>query len=229
MQKPSTSNNSLSDKPLEALFFRDFKNSYIPQILEEVYIKKVYQPYLAGRSRDMVIADWGGNIGLTSYYFKDYASQVFCVEPSKQHQEVIEKLLEFNKIDNIKLCKYGISNKNGTEKFYHPENVTMFSMENVTNATDYEEVEMVSPDTFFEREGIDHIDLLKLDVEGSEGKVIASEGFIKVAPKIKVICGEWHNWAGLSKDLFANAMRDLGYEFKWLHNTDAACFTAVRI
>lgn len=218
-----------SDKtPLGAFFFHDFKNSYIPQIIEEIYIKKVYKPFLAGK-KDLIIADWGGNIGLTSFYFKDYAKQVYCVEPSKLHHEAIEELIKFNKIDNIKLCKYGISGKTGTEKFYHPENVTMFSMENVMNAKDYEEVEMVDTEEFFKREGIDHIDLLKLDVEGSEGKVIASEGFIKMAPKIKVICGEWHNWAGISKDLFMNTFRDLGYEFRWLMNTEASCFTAVRI
>jgi len=213
---------------LGAIFFHDFKNSYIPQIMEEVWIKKVYHPFLAGK-RDLIIADWGGNVGLTSYYFKDYAKQVYCVEPSKIHHEAIEKLIDFNKIDNIKLCKYGISGKTGKEKFYHPENVTMFSMENVMNATDYEEVDMLDTEEFFKREGLDHIDLLKMDVEGSEGKVIASEGFKKMCPKIKVICGEWHNWANISKELFANTFKDLGYEFKWDMKTEAACFTAVRV
>ena len=214
--------------PIEGLFFRDFKNSYIPQILEEIYIKQVYRPFLEGK-KDLIIADWGGNAGLTSYYFKDYAKQVYCVEPSVIHHETIEKLIEFNKIENIKLCKYAITGKNGTTKFYHPKNVTMFSKENVMGATDFEEVETVDPKTFMEREGIEHIDLLKWDIEGSEGEVVASAEFAEVCPKIKVIVGEWHSWSSLSKDLFCNTFRDLGYEFRWLPNTDAAVFTAVRL
>lgn len=214
--------------PIQGFFFRDFKNSYVPQILEETYIKKVYQPFVAGR-KDMIIADWGGNIGLTSFYFKDYARQVFCVEPTKSHIEVIEKLISFNDIKNIKICPYAISNETGKTKFYHPENVTMNSMENVMQAKDYEEVEAVDPATFFEREGIKQIDLLKCDVEGSESKVITSEGFKKIAPKIKAIVGEHHNWDSQSPGAFMNTFRDLGFDFRWVQGTDAAVFTCVRL
>lgn len=214
--------------PIQAIFFRDFKNSYIPQILEETYIKKVYQPFVAGRS-DMVIADFGGNIGITSYFFKDYAKQVYCVEPTKDHIEVIEKLISFNGIENIKICPYAISSENGTVKFYHPENVTMNSMENVTGAESFEEVETVDVETFFKREGIEQLDLLKFDVEGSESKVITSPSFIKMAPRIKAIVGEHHNWDTQNQGQFMNTFRDLGYDFHWVQGTDAAVFTAVRI
>lgn len=177
----------------------------------------------------MIIADWGGNLGLTSQYFSKYAKQVYCVEPSKVHIPVIEKLIEFNKIKNIKVCPYAISNENGTTKFFHPENVTMFSMENVMGAGEYEEVETVDPASFFEREGIEELDLLKFDCEGSESRIITSEGFKKIAPKIKVIVGEWHNWDSQSKDAFANTFRDLGFEFHWVQGTDASVFTCVRL
>jgi len=213
---------------IKALYYRDWDNSYIPQILEEIYLKKVYQPFVVGR-RDMIIADWGANQGITANYFSQFAKVVYAVEPSEQHVEVIKKLIETNELKNVTVCPYAISNENGTTKFYHPENVTMFSMENVTQAKDYEEVKTVDPETFFKKEGIDHLDLLKLDVEGSESKVICSEGFKKIAPKIKVICGEWHNWDSQSKDAFANTFRDLGFSFKWRHDTQASVFEAVRL
>ena len=216
-------------EPINAIFFRDFKTSFIPDILEEIYIKKIYDPFLSGKS-DLIIADWGGNIGLTSYFFKDYAKKVYCVEPAKQHQEVIEKLIEFNKIKNIELCKYAISNKNGTTKFYHSPNTTMFSLSDVaTDKNDFEEVETVDVDEFFKRNKIDHIDLLKLDVEGTEGQVIASDGFIKWAPKINIIVGEYHDWTNVSKEQFANMFRDLGFQFNWYYNTKASVFSATRV
>ena len=50
------------------------------------------------------IADVGANIGLTSYYFKDYAKEVFAIEPAKEHQDTIGTLIGYNKIKNITLC-----------------------------------------------------------------------------------------------------------------------------
>ncbi len=214
---------------LQGFFFKDFKNSYIPQILDEIYIKQVYTPYLLGK-KDLTIADWGGNIGLTSYYFKDYAKMVYCVEPSKEHHEAINQLIKYNKISNIKLCPYAIANKNGEEKFYHNKNVTMFSLESIVNdKEDYEEVNTVDPETFMIREGIEHIDLLKFDCEGSESSILTSKGFEIIAPKIDVIVGEWHNWTAMSREMFRNTFTDLGFDFKWLSNTDASVYTAIHL
>jgi hypothetical protein len=94
---------------------------------------------------------------------------------------------------------------------------------------DTEEVETLTIGDFFKREKIDHIDILKLDVEGQEGKIVASEEFAKYAPKINTILGEWHAWSGISKGLFMNTLRDLGYEFNWRKDTKADVFEAVRV
>lgn len=215
-------------EPLQAFFFRDFKNSYIPNILEEIYKDRVYAPFLTDQ-KDLTIVDWGANIGLTSYFFKEYAKQVYAVEPSKRHQEVIETMLEYNKIDNVKLCKYAISNEDGKTKFYHNDNVTMFSLKDTVNKKDdFEEVETLTPESFMKREGITHIDLLKFDCEGSESEIITSEGFRNVADKIDVIVGEYHSWTSMSKEQFALCFSDLGFTFKWYTGTEASVFSAVR-
>lgn len=213
--------------PLKAFYLHDFKNSYIPNILEEIYRDKVYEPFLAGK-KDLIIADWGGNIGLTSYYFKDFAKQVYCVEPSSQHLECINAMIAQNKITNIKVCPYAISNNNGKEKFYHNDNVTMFSLEDIVNKKDdFEEVETVTPLEFMKREGIEHIDLCKVDLEGSESKIIVSDEFKVLSTITDIFVGEHHNWTQMSQVQFANVFSDLGFEFTWL-KTEAQCFTAVR-
>jgi FkbM family methyltransferase len=214
---------------LNAFFFHDFPNSHIPEILEEIYTKKVYNPFLLGK-KDLIIADWGGNIGLTSYFFKDFAKTVYCVEPSKLHIEAIEAMVKQNKIENIVVCPYAISNTNGKERFYHNDNVTMFSLSATVNPqNDFEEVETITPEEFFTRNKIDKIDLLKLDVEGSESKVVCSDSFKKVADKIKVIVGEWHQWDSQNQQAFQHTFEDLGFTFNWLHNTQASVFTAVKL
>lgn len=214
---------------LQAFFFKDFSSSFIPHILKEVYIDQVYARFLNGK-KDLTIVDWGGNLGLTSYYFKDFAKQVYCVEPARQHLECIEAMINQNKIKNIKMCRYAISNENGTTNFYHNDNVTMFSLNDAVNKKDdFEEVETVTVEEFIKRESIDHIDLLKWDTEGNEGQIVTSDAFKRVAPKIDVIVGEWHTWGSMSPQLFCNAFRDLGFEFNWLNKTEASVYTAIKL
>jgi FkbM family methyltransferase len=217
-----------ANAPLEAIFFRDFPNSYIPQILDEIYLKKVYAPFVDGR-KDLTIVDWGANIGLSSYYFKDFAKAVYAVEPSLRHLEALQKLLFYNGIPNIKTCPYAISAASGKTKFFHNSNVTMYSLKDTVNDKgDFEEVETLTAEEHFKREGIESVDLLKMDLEGSESEVITSEGFRAVAPQIKVIVGEWHNWTSMSQQQFKLAFEDLGFAFTWYKNTEAQVFSAVK-
>ncbi len=213
-------------QPIQALFFRDWNNSHIPEIMEEIWIKKIYEPFLTGRT-DLVIADLGSNIGLTLLYFKDFAKQIYAVEPTKDHLEILTKDIEFNKFTNIKICPYAISNTNGKATLNHSPNSTANSLELKVDPKNNEEVEVLDIEKFMEREKIEYIDILKLDVEGSESKVIASDAFKRVCPKIKVIFGEYHPWTSMKPELFAHSLEELGYIFHWNRNTIAATFTAV--
>lgn len=216
------------DQPINALFFKDFKNSYIADILEEIYIKKVYESFLVGK-KDLIIADVGANIGLTAYYFKDYAKQIYAVEPAKETLELLTKMVAFNKIKNITICPYAISNKNGTQKLYLNTNSTANNLVMHEDADKFEEVELLDFHEFMKRNKLDHIDFLKLDPEGEEAKIINSESFKQYAPKIKVVCGEWHEWSGVSQINFQQAFEQLGYTFTWNRNTKAATYSAVRL
>ena len=219
-----------SQSPLKAFFFHEpFSQNFWPDILDEVYKKNVYQRFVNSK-KDLIIVDCGANLGLTAYYFKDYAKQVYAVEPSQQHFESLSKMVEFNKIKNITPIKLAISNKNGKEKFYHNLNQTMFSLEaTVNDANDFEEVDTMTMDKFMETYKLDHIDILKLDPEGMEAKILQSEGFKKVAPKVKTILGEWHNWCGVSQENFQHGVEELGYQFKWRRDTVASVYEAERV
>jgi FkbM family methyltransferase len=213
---------------MQAIFFNDFKNSYIPDILEEVYVKKVYDPFVLGK-KDLTIVDVGANIGLTAFYFSDYG-KVYALEPSKQHFEVLTEMIKFNKLDNVFPFKRAISNVTGQTKFYHNDNSTMFSMESIVNKKDdFEEVETLTLEDFMKQEKLEKIDILKLDVEGSESKIIVSDGFKNVASKIKVILGEYHDWTEMNKNMFQRTFEELGFTFNWNFNTKASVFTCVRL
>lgn len=217
-------------KPLKGFFFHEpFEDNHWAEILDEVYLKKIYSPFMPKNGKGICV-DIGANLGLTAYYFSRYFDKVYALEPTKSHLEALSAMVKQNNLSNVTVVPYAMSNKSGKTKFYHNENKTSNNLEGWTNTPDdFEEVETITIDIFMEKYKIDHIDVLKLDVEGHESQVVTSEGFIKVAPKIKAVLGEWHQWTAMKRELFQNALEKLGYTFKWRYDTPASVFEAVRI
>ena len=81
-----------------------------------------------------------------------------------------------------------------------------------------EEVECITFDTLFANEKIEHVDFMKLDVEGSEVEVLSSEGFRKVAPKIDLIVLEIHAWNGRHPNQVKDALRGNGFTVDQIPN-----------
>lgn len=201
---------------IKGLFFRDFSTAYWPEILKEIYRERIYAPYLEQR-KDQVIMDIGGNVGLFTHYAYDYAKKIYIVEPSAQHFEVINKMLIFNKMtDKVTSIKRAISHEDGEAKFYHSDNTTMFSLKEAVNSKP-EEVETVIKsrlDSLFKEFSIEHVDFMKLDIEGSECEVIGGEGFANVADKIDSMVIEWHTWSGRNPSQIVTTLHDLGFKTK---------------
>lgn len=217
--------------PLKAFYFREpFEQNFWPDILDEIYRKKVYQRFVLGK-KNLTIVDCGANVGLSVYYFAPFSKTVYAIEPSKQHVETLRAMIKQNGLSNVIVCPVAISNKNGKTKFYHNDNQTMFMLDERGNpdGKDFEEVETQTIDAFIEKNKIEQIDILKMDSEGEEAKIFQSEGFKKVAPKIKIILGEYHDWCNVSQANFQYGLEELGYEFKWRRDTIAKVFEAVRI
>ncbi len=212
---------------MQAIFYNDWNHSHIPEILEEIYIKKVYEPFLNGK-KNLTIVDIGANIGLTTFFFKDFG-KVYSLEPSKLHFDTLVEMLQYNKIKNVVASKIAISNKAGKEKFYLNPNNTSHSLTIANDANNFEMVDVLTLEEYMKEQKLDKIDILKLDTEGEESKIITSDGFKNVADKIKVIVGEYHDWTPMNKIMFKKAFEDLGFQFNWYFNTNASVFSAVRV
>ena len=217
-------------KPIQIIAYRDFEANYIPEILEEIYKNKVYEPFLQGK-KDLVMLDVGANVGLWTNYAYKYAKRIYSVEPSQEHFECLVLMAMSNQFDNVIPVKKAISNENGTATFYHNNNTTMYSLNKAVSTGELkesEEVETITLDKFFEENNIEHVDFMKMDVEGSEGLIFGSEGFDKVKDKIDVILGEFHTWTGLNPEQFKNYFIDRDWSFRWLNQTSASIFCAER-
>lgn len=213
---------------IQGLFFSDFKNAYIPHILKEMYIDRVYDSFFEGKD-NLTILDVGANVGIFSFYAYQYASKIIAIEPSKQHFATMNHMFNFNKMNKVIPLNVALSDKNGKGILHHHENVTMYSLREEVQSPnlDAEEVDMKTINVILDENGIDKVDFLKLDVEGSELDIVCSSSFEKAVPKIDAIFGEFHVWSGRNPEQLRTVLEDYGYDFNWIP-TDAQVFSAVK-
>jgi FkbM family methyltransferase len=194
------------------IHFQDFNNSHIPEILEEIYLQKIYYPYLGGR-KDAVIFDIGLNIGLFSLFASRYASTVYAFEPATDLFKIAKQNIEENKATNVKLFQKAIATTDGKTTFYHCSNKTMYSLNpKVNDNKEKEEVETIRLDTFVNSEKIEHIDFIKLDIEGTEAEVFTSESFKNIVPIVDCMVYEWHSWSISNPNVINSGL--MGYGFR---------------
>lgn len=213
---------------MQGIFYNQFSSSYIPEILHEIYRDKVYTPFIEDR-KDLIVLDVGANIGLFSQYVSPFSKQVYAVEPSNIHTRSLNEMVKFNKLSNVITIKKALSNKNGTATFYHNTNETMFSLdERVKDTEEKEEVETITLDKLLKDFNIEKVDFMKLDVEGSEGKIIGSREFEEACKKIETIVFEYHSWSGFNPFQLVNNLKDYGYTVNKL-GTQANLYSATRL
>lgn len=204
---------------LKALFYPDvnFETLYIPHIYKEIYFDKIYADVFKNRQqKSMTIIDVGANIGIVTQYMLPFAKKLYAIEPSSEHFEALAKNKEFNNWDNVEIFKLALADKDGeTTLMKKPDNRTMNSIVLGKRKPDgslvfpsrtrhpYAEPEIVKTmamDTFFTENGIAEVDFVKFDVEGAEDLILKSDGFKKVASRIKNIEIEFHfpDWPNLA-------------------------------
>lgn len=222
---------------MHGIFFEPpIEQNFIAWIMEEVYKTKLFEPFLPKKIEGSVVLDLGANIGITSYYFSSRFETVYAIEPAQEHMDVLKYMVEFNKIENIKPFQFALSMYDKpSESFYHYNNKTMYSLypnlaqNNPTGlqATGEEKVELKRIDTFMKENNIEHVDLLKMDIEGIEFEFFGSESFTNIASKIDCIVGEIHTYAGRNPNQIFDALRIQGFEVGVVPN-DATLFWAKR-
>ncbi|MEK9208023.1 MAG: FkbM family methyltransferase [Patescibacteria group bacterium] len=105
---------------MQGIFFEPpLQNNYLGHQIKEVFFDKVYAPLIEGKGLKTCL-DVGGNVGLVSYYFSQHFTQVYTLEPSKEHFDVLTKMLEFNEIKNVKAINKALFIKEGEYPLYHP-------------------------------------------------------------------------------------------------------------
>jgi FkbM family methyltransferase len=137
------------------------------------------------------VMDLGGNLGIVSVYLSKRTGKqgkVYVFEPDEKNFNLLSQNVVLNKADNVTPVKKGVWNRNGTLEFFSGGNYT-----SSFHKTDYIEkgkskyavkkVTVTTMDNAAKDLKIKKLDLVKIDIEGSE--IQALEGGEKTIRKFK--------------------------------------------
>lgn len=137
-------------------------------VFEEVFIDAHYQNVL--NKNLTFIIDAGANIGLTSLYLlKNYPkATIVCIEPESDNYQILLKNTKNYK--NIFTIKKALWSNSAFLKIKNL-NTHNWAFEVMETADIADAIEAITIDEILKNYGLPRIDLLKIDIEGSEKKV----------------------------------------------------------
>jgi FkbM family methyltransferase len=135
------------------------------------FLKKIYEPFPEFAPENCrLILDCGANIGIfTLKYALSRTNRIISIEPNPLAFNRLKKNIAVNHVTNVTALNMGISSSGGTAKLHWGHSTLGGSIneqrDKMENSVD---VELTTLDEIVEKYGIKSVDLLKIDVEGSE-------------------------------------------------------------
>lgn len=189
----------------------DFNREEFLTQYAEIFEQKHYGNGL--RKKNMVVLDIGANIGLVTLFYKNWAKKIYALEPNKDYYDFL--IHNVGMYPNIKTFNIGLGLANAEAYLYsNPGEKRMESM--FSTGENKLAFEMQTIDKFFKDNKIKHVDVMKIDTEGSEYPIFMSNGFAKIASKIDYIIGESHFSGLLMPKLIPVILKDYGFKVNFL-------------
>jgi FkbM family methyltransferase len=166
----------------------------------------------------------------TGYYavvaakFVGSSGRVFAFEPDPHNFSIMQKNIELNKYQNVRISQSALSNKNGELKLYlNPENRGDHRVYDVPGGKrKFVLVDTVKLDDYFKKED-NRVDVINIDIQGAEYKAtIGMIGILKKNQGIKILTEFWPfglKHAGDSAKKYLDLLKDLGFAFYDIHET----------
>jgi FkbM family methyltransferase len=178
-----------------------------------------------------VIFDVGANIGVYSVLAAKANPQarVHAFEPTPEVLTSLQQNIELNNLSNITVNGLAVGKENGTAFLQRctgvdgtNEGMNFIAPSEEVDCKSQIPVSMVSLETYCEQQGIQQIDLMKVDIEGGEFDAFVGAQSLIDRQAIKCIFFELAEWAasrsGHSTDDIKRLLADAGYRLFEIHS-----------
>ena len=169
-----------------------------------------------------IFLDVGANEGyfcVAGAKFVGVSGKVIGVEPQRRLQPILSKNFELNQVENVTIVNSAISNIKGSAEI-HISPDTNTGSTSLHQSTKYklptDTVQTILLSELFTLAGIEHADLVKMDIEGFEYEAILGSQELFKEQKIKVLALELHpsriKQRGLDPDEIEHFLKNCGYQ-----------------
>lgn len=151
------------------------------RFFDELFRKNEYE---AAKFKSHIVLDVGACAGEFAAYIYDYADIIYAIEPHEDHYNELEFNIKEFGLDKIRPFKLALYKTDGEAKLTNESRGS--------HRLDDSGVEVVKTQTlktFLDENGIDKVDILKIDIENGE-KDIFNEDFKEISDRIDFIIGE---------------------------------------
>lgn len=173
--------------------------------------------------KDMVCLDVGGNIGYYTLFESNIVGEngkVIAIEPSPPNFEHLKKNLEIQNTENVDAYNFAAGDKDGEINFlvYEESNGSFTIPDGETTDLPGELIKVQAKrlDTFLDELKQDHVDFVRMDVEGYESHIIG--GMTNTIKKSKPMFQIEVHASIMGKEgtkKFLKTFQDFGYEAKY--------------
>lgn len=173
--------------------------------------------------KDMVCLDVGGNIGYYTLFESNIVGEngkVIAIEPSPPNFQHLKKNLEIQNTENVDAYNFAAGDKDGEINFlvYEESNGSFTIPDGETTDLPGELIKVQAKrlDTFLDELKQDHVDFVRMDVEGYESHIIG--GMTNTIKKSKPMFQIEVHASIMGKEgtkKFLKTFQDFGYEAKY--------------
>jgi FkbM family methyltransferase len=220
----------------ENAFISEFKNNFYKciktrkkpnssdlDVFKMIYVSKEYLPaintyeknFSNGKDYLLNIIDCGSNIGLTTLFFLDYFknANIVIVEPENENFKVLEFNLANNNNNNIVKINAAIWSSNTYIKIVNDFKDQLDWSFRVEETKDLNDIKAFSINHLIKECNIEYLDILKIDIEGSEKEIFNTKtsdlSFLRIT---KCIVMEIHDQFNCRIDIY-NVLDDYGFTY----------------
>jgi FkbM family methyltransferase len=191
---------------------------------EIAFFERVIEP-------DMIFVDVGANVGLyTALGLRRmcYPGKIICVEPDPVSASFLKQTIESNHKGNqspkVSFYQVALSDTPGEVMLHkNPENKGDNRIYSDPLCTDAIQVHSDTLDSLMEREAIEEINLIKIDVQGAEAKVVAgARGILRKSTDCVMMTEFWPyglTSCGSSPSAYLSMLEDIGLSLYSLDGT----------
>ena len=140
---------------------------------QELFFLRAATSILRQSRKKITMIDVGANVGQHSLFMSNYADRILSFEPNETVANLFQGNIQRNQIQNIELyrCALGAEDGKGILGSGLDNNSGSRSLVWSLDPSQDLEVPLRSGDTVCENQGVEKVDILKIDVEGYEENV----------------------------------------------------------